>query len=164
MTTYHANLEATTLHGAERSVRFKPVGKIQAHGDFSRENPATRRTGNKLIAARLFVGFNVDNRPVYTLEDVIDIFVRVREEQKRDAGASFLLQKGIYQPRGSARTEEDSAQIVVFNDEALPQEDFAQEMIELAEALAREMDQYEVYLDIQNKGITVESFTITPEK
>lgn len=163
MTHYVAQLGPTTLvHDDGSSVRFVPKGKLRAIGEWAEENPAKKRSGNALLAARFFVGFNVGNEPTYTIEDVVEFFAEIRNEQDRDAGASFLIQKGIYQPRGGSRTEEDSAQIIVFNDEGIDEEVFTDEMIVVAEKLAKKMKQEVVILEIQKRGVTVDAYTVTP--
>lgn len=150
----NASLGPTTLHGAHGQKKFKPRGHLHEVG--LQENPAVERTGAKLLSGRFFVGFNVGGEPRWSIDDVIDAVTSVRS-----GGASFLVQRGVYAPSSGPRVEEDSAQILIFNDEGLGRRDFTQAMINLGEDLANELEQDEVYLDIQNRGVTVSSYSVT---
>jgi len=81
MPTY--NLYAgETVHGQRR---FRPRGRLVCYHQSSG------------VSARLFVGLNVGSTKAYSMSDVVDIVWKVRKRQGRDASASILAQKGIYE-------------------------------------------------------------------
>lgn len=159
-----AALGPTTIRSREGTVRFVPRGSIYEYGP--RRNPATRREGPSLLSARLFVGLNVGDEERWTVDDVADVVLAARRKQKRSASASFLLQRGIYQPRTkrgyAPAVEEKSVQILIFNDDELSRREFGNEMIKLAEVMARKLRQEVIYLDIQRRGVVVDSYTVKP--
>jgi len=150
----NAHLGPTTLYGTHGKRRFRPEGHLHEIG--LQENPVVKRTGAKLLAGRFFVGFNVGGSPRWTVDDVIDVF-----SDLRTGGASFIVQRGIYAPEKGQKIEEQSAQILVFNDEGLSRKAFTDTMISLAEELVVRLEQDEIYLDIQNRGVTVDSYSVT---
>jgi hypothetical protein len=145
--------------------RFRPVGRHTVHGPKEHFLSARKqRTGNRLLSARFLVGFNVHGHPHFTEEDLIKFFVEIRSKQNRSAGASFLTQRGIWQPLGGRREpDEQGAQILVLNEDQLDQETFIDEMSALGEELCRKMDQDAIYLDIQKSGVVVESLELTQD-
>lgn len=153
-----ANMGAVTIRDRGAVLRFNPVGLVEVYG----QNPVVRRTGRALLAARLFVGFNVGSKPTWTVNTLAKRVLAIRKAQGRAAGASFVIQKGIWQEVGKPPVKEDSAQVIIINDEGLDRPQFTTDMIDLAEQLARGMKQDSIYLDIQNKGIVIDSLTVTP--
>ena len=157
-----ANLRPVTI--AEKG-RFRPIGRHTVHGPREHFLSARRqRTGNRLLSARFLVGFNVHGHSKWTEEDLIEFFVEIRAKQKRSAGASFLTQRGIWQPLGGHREpDEQGAQILVLNEDQLDQEVFIDEMSALGEELCRKMDQDAIYLDVQKAGVVIESLELTQD-
>src|SRR5262249_44059384 len=116
-----------------------------------------------VLAARLFVGFNVGDVPTYDVDDLVRIVRSVRDQQGRSPDSSFLVQKGIYTSRTTGRTvEENGAQIIILNLYGATNKEFTEEMVELAEAITRGFHQEEVVLEIQQGGITKKTFGIVP--
>ena len=116
-------------------------------------------------AARLIVGFNVKGVPTWDVKHVIPIVKRVRLEQApKDPGASFLHQLGIYQHKEDKKSfvEEDGVQVIILNLAGATEEAFIQQMIELGEALARELQQDEIIVEIQRNGLTQETHIVDP--
>jgi hypothetical protein len=142
-----------------RNGSFKPKGKLHEVGEM-RQNPAAWRSKDTL-SARLFVGFNVDDKPTYSLDDLIELVGEYREHQKK-AGASFLAQTGIYQHKNGPIVEEEGAQVIIIDVWDTPEDAFADEMIDLAETIAEDMQQEEVVVEIQKNGITTEVLGVIP--
>lgn len=157
-----ANLRPVTI--AEKG-RFRPIGRHTIHGTREHFMSARKqRTGNRLLAARFLVGFNVHGRPHWSEDDLIKFFVEIRDKQKRPAGATFLTQRGIWQPLGGRREpDEQGAQILILNEDNLDEETFIDEMSALGEELCRKMDQDAIYLDVQKAGVVIESLELTQD-
>ena len=69
----------------------------------------------------------------------------------------FLAQQGVYTSGVSGQVEvEDSCQIVIIDLSQDPLEAFTTQMIELGEAIAEELDQEYVFVEVQQGGIAVE--------
>lgn len=145
---------------------WKPQGKLVTTG----RNPVVAdRVEGATIAARLFVGFNVCDKPVYTMEDIVDKVQEIREGQGRDPDASFVYQRGLYKhhPHGDQKdcglVEEQSAQVILI---FVPEEyqsppvetkaQFHQHMIDMAGQIARDWQQESVILEFQRNGVTEE--------
>ncbi len=140
-------------------VRFVPKGPVIEVGSTDRlnYNPVTRSPAVPLTA-RLFVGLNVGQTPTWSVEDVIRVTQRARLEQKTAPDASFVLQRGLYTDKAE---NEDSVQVVVFNF-GDPEDVFEQQMIALAEALIRELQQEKVYVELQRAGVPYVVLEATP--
>lgn len=155
MPALHASLgPATIMTGDGDLLRFKPKGPIQHHG--AKPNPTTPRKGLRTISARFFVDFNVEGKR-WKMDDLVKVVT-----DHRNGAASFIAQMGVWAPKEGPREVEDSAQILIFNDAELGLEAFKEEMVVLGETIAREMKQYEVYLDIQERGVLVDGYVVTP--
>lgn len=156
----------STLHWnparPHRSGTFRPQGRLEQHGPEPLvRNP--RGWGSKeTLAARLIVGFSVRSVPTYSLDDLINIVERVRREQVKNPSASFVSQRGIYQHHDGETVTEDGAQVFIINLEKLTEDEFTDQMVELAEVVAREMQQEEVIVEIQKNGISQETIGVVP--
>src|SRR4029077_457237 len=160
MSKHHCHLGQTRLQRSNGDhFTFKPRGEVKEINPASKANPVKRRTGDQLLAARFFVGLNVGDKPTHSFEDVIKAVTDIRK-----GAASFIAQRGVYAPHVGPRVEEDSVQILIFNDAGINREAFTDEMIILGEELAAKLKQEEIYLDIQNRGIVEDSFTVTPNR
>lgn len=159
----NAYLGPTTLDTRKGVVRFRPDGAIYEEGRVGenlRDNPARRRKGAQLLSARMFVGFNVGSTATWTIDDVIEVVKKVYK-----GGASFIAQQGIYAPVGGRREPpEGSAQVLIFNDAGVTRQSFTRRMIAVAERLAAELKQKEIYVDIQDSGVVVDALSVTPKK
>jgi hypothetical protein len=156
MSKYHAHLGQTRLcHSNGDYFTFKPRGSVKPYAQLWK----WRRTVDQLLAARLVVGLNVGDKPTWSFEDVIKAVTDIRK-----GAASFIAQRGVYAPQVGPRVEEDSVQIIIFNDVGVNREAFTDEMIVLGEELAGKLKQEEIYLDIQNRGIVEDSFTVLPNR
>lgn len=142
---------------------FRPAGKKRYLGNpatFER-NPRSWASEGDTFAARIFVGFHVGGEPRWELDDLVALVRREREAQGHTPDASFVAQKGIYQSRRTGEVvEEDGAQVIVIDMQGLSQGHFQGEMEELAEAIAAELEQEEVVLEIQKNGISVGTYGI----
>lgn len=144
---------------------FRPNGKLQIVGNRKNleANPAAWESEEGTLAARLFVGFNVGDKPTYTVDDLVSIVRGVRERQFRSPDSSFLVQKGIYTSRKTGDVvEEDGAQVIILNLYGASAKEFTAEMAELAEAIVHAFHQEEVVVEIQQSGITKKTFGVVP--
>lgn len=160
-----ANTRAHHWKTPEGSGSFRPNGPKTLAGRRTKANPELWSTDEPVYAARLFVGFNVGGAPQWSMDDLVTLVERLRRDQGRRPDSSFLAQRGIYtsdRPDGGTVTE-NGAQIVIINapDPASP-EIFQREMINLAEDIARELEQEAVVLEIQKDGMTQKTYGIGP--
>jgi len=115
---------------------FRPRGRLYAVGDH--ENPIGASFGRSGLSARIFVGFNVANKPRWTIDDVVPIVTRVRNRQTGDPSASYLIQRGVYKHHnGKGIVQEDSAQVIVIDTTGAKLPAFREQMVALGEELAR---------------------------
>jgi hypothetical protein len=152
---HHAHMGELVVVTCEgRRLRFKQKGTAKSYG--AKPNPAIRREGPRLLAARFLVGFNVGGKPKWKLDDLIEV---VTDYHK--GGMSFVAQKGVWAPLDGPRDEEDSAQVIIMNDAGVDKTPFVDGMVTLGETIASRLQQSEVFLDIQERGIVTDSFTVT---
>ena len=153
MGVLHANPGPFSYRGPEgRYGSFRPsgsrirVGRVYQPNSWFSEKP--------VLAARILVGFNVGEKPTWTLEDVVAIVKSVRtEESKPDA--SFVAQRGFYRHKVTNKlVEEDGAQVIIVDILGMSYREFVLEMVWLAKIIARELRQEEVIVDIQKDGVT----------
>jgi hypothetical protein len=161
--------EAHFQMGRGRGMSFKPKGPVRqwdAGGDEldarDQENPTVSRHKGSGLAARFFVGLKVKDEVKWKEDDVIEIVVRVREQQESPPDASILTQRGIYRDSSGSIVDEPSLQVIIIDMTGLPKTDFVDEMIELGEALQDELEQEMVILEIQKRGVVIDSYWITP--
>ncbi len=146
---------------------FRPTGKLVQVGDYP-PNPLTDRKRKPLWAARLLVGLNVGKKPKWTIKDIIPVVREIRLAQVGDAGASVLLQYGIYtwfDKKGERQTtDEKSAQVIIINFSHLgvAPKTFEGQMVELGEQLARRFKQQVIPIEMQRNGIVQWSGMIVP--
>lgn len=133
---------------------FRPEGDLLAHTEKKvRMNPV-RYTAETTLSARLFVGFNVKDKPTFKLDDLVDFVFEVRKKTGHPE-ATFLSQRGIYKHKVSDRlVSEDGAQIIIIATWETTLKEFEKDMIDLAEKIAAEFDQEEVLVEIQTNGVT----------
>ena len=126
----------------------------------------------EMLAARLFVGLSVGQKPTWSVDDVVDIVLAVLSEQAnrgrkrkeaRHVDASFIVQRGLYTSRRTgAITRENSVQVVLLNLDELPQRRFADEVVELADQLVYRLEQEEVVVDMQKDGVSFRTIGVKP--
>jgi hypothetical protein len=138
---------------------FRPHGKLHHVGAIA--NPS-RWLSQRTLAARLIVGFNVGNVPTWTLDDLVKLVRRVREEQSGNPACSFVAQKGVYRHKDPPHevVVEDGAQVLIINEDELSDADFTRAMIALGEEICRVMKQESIILEIQVNGMTQETMGI----
>lgn len=143
---------------------FQPNGRRRFYGTDFRKNPKRWESGSDVWAARLFVGFRsaVDHDVIYAMDDLVPIVRDARIEQTGDPSSSFLSQHGLYRHDDGTLVEEPGAQVILINVGEAPDK-FEQHMIELAEAIASELDQEEVVVELQRGGITQRVFGVGVE-
>lgn len=159
-----ADTRAVYLSGPQgRTARFRPNGKVQLVGQHVVANPELWASDEPMLAARLFVGFNVGAEPTWKMNDLITVVTRARVGQGHDPDASYLVQKGVYTSKKTGDTvTEDGAQVVLLNVSGEPQKSFEKEMTELAETIAGVLRQEEIIVEIQRGGIAVRTFGVVP--
>lgn len=143
---------------------FRPNGVLQHYGP--KMNPSLWDS-DETWGARLFVGLSVGTNKTWTQDDVVRIVRGVREEQVGSPDSSFVMQRGLYsQTVGDQKivVDEDSVQVIIVN---LPQwevtpEAFKAQMVALAEALAQDLRQQEVIVEIQRNGIYQQTIGVGP--
>ncbi len=122
-------------------------------------NPATKYTRGSL-AARFFVGLSVAQEPRWTVDDVARIVLRVRSGQTENVGASFLTQRGLYTSSDGSLVDEQSVQVILIDEEKKSLDDWTEAMVALGEALASELQQEVVILEIQRSGVVRDTYGI----
>jgi hypothetical protein len=146
-----------------RAGSFYPTGRLTQHGKPYVRNPRGW-SATKTLSARVVVGFNVGTDPTYTMEDLIPIVRRIREEQIGNPSSTYVAQKGIYKHHGNGPTvEEDGAQVFIINTDGATMEEFVDQMEVMAEEIASELQQEEVILEIQENGISLETMGVVPQ-
>lgn len=142
--------------------RFKPTGELYEYGG-PIENPV-KWAKKATLAARLFVGFNVGHQQVYKMKDLIDI-VRGERKSRKKEGATFVAQTGIFEHDADFVTHgvvtEKGAQVIIFDMWNTPLKKFSQEMVRLAEKIAKKMRQEIVIVEIQKDGLSLETLGVT---
>lgn len=146
-------------------LRFVPTGTPNFRGRGTKvyaENPRLW-SGPPAQASRLFVGLNVGDDPVWSIQDVIEIVAAERASQTGDPSASFIAQKGIFKHSGGKVVEEDSVQVVVLNlDEETDPESFEHQMVDLATRLAKTLQQELVIVEMQSRGRVDKTIGVGP--
>ncbi len=162
MPAYPFNPSVFHWNHPKSSGTFRPQGRMVLYGSEPLvRNP--RGWGSKqTVSARIIVGFSVRSVPTYTLDDLIAIVERVRQTQAKNPSASFVAQRGIYQHHDGTTVTEDGAQVFIINLQKITDEEFTEQMVELAETIASEMKQEEVIVEIQINGISQETIGVVP--
>ena len=155
-----ANTGAFTFSSPGGGGSFRPRGALRQYGPPLRRNPVDWDTESTL-AARLLVGFNVNDEPRWTLDDLVTLVRQIQQEQGKTA-ASFVAQRGLYQHKVSKEiVTEDSAQVLIIDTDQTPRAVFEAEMIALADRLVIALEQEEIIVDIQLNGITQKTMGVT---
>lgn len=136
---------------------FHPHGAKKVHGR------AVRWASTRpMQQARLFVGFNVKDRPgPYGIEELIAVVRDTRERQGADPGSSFITQHGIYKSRENGHVvEERGAMVLILNVDGDPAAKFEKQMIGVSRAIAMRFQQEEVILVLEEGGRVVETMGV----
>lgn len=116
-------------------------------------------------SARIFLGFNVGDKPTYSIDDVVEMVKKYRAAQGQDPDATFFATKGLYTERRvgskSRLITENGCQIVILNF-GQKDEEFEEEMSDLCERLCRKMKQDKVFLEFQKNGLSQGVWEVTP--
>ena len=146
-----------------REGEFVPQGCFKVHGKYREQNnPRTWTASGPTYAARIIVGFKRKGKRAATLDSLVRVVRRVRQEQVGDPSSSFLTQRGIYRHGSGKIVDEPGAQVVLIN---VPQfnttpKKFEAQVEELAEAIVVTLEQDEVIVEIQRDGRVVRSFGV----
>nr|ASF62314.1 S-adenosylmethionine hydrolase [synthetic construct]ASF62316.1 S-adenosylmethionine hydrolase [synthetic construct] len=126
--------------------------------------PFTERLGGGGFSARIFVGLNVGDKPTYTIEDVVKDTIAIRKRQGILPDASFVAQRGVYtEQRSGQLVTENSVQIIIIDLEGLSKEDFTGKVQALGKELREDFKQESVIVEIQERGIVQDVYSITAE-
>jgi hypothetical protein len=158
----HSHVGEVTHHLKNGRVRkFIPKGRLYtvSQGALTRKNPI-ERIGQGGYSARLFVGLKVGRKTKWKIQDVVKIVWAVREKQKESPDASILAQSGIYKDVKGRRIVEPSVQVILIDFAGLSKEVFTKQMSVLAETLREELQQETVILEIQNRGIIEDIYSV----
>lgn len=145
--------------------RFNPYGEIALA--YPRQNPVSWTDAGPLYSARIFVGFNVDDKPKWTMEDLVKVVKSTRRHQVGIEDHSILYQHGTYTSKKSRKVnDEKGGQVLVLN---LPEyqstlKQFRSQMIKLAENIRTNLRQEEVILELQKNGYRIESVGVMSQE
>ncbi len=151
-----------------RRTTFTPNGRSVC-GIESRKmlkNRVAWATNDPSYSAHFFVGFSpgtqcpetelLGSRRYYTMESLISVVRATRASQGRKADSSFLAQTGIFTHGTGQVVEEPGAQVIVFPDDS-DDHDFIDHMRQLADAIASNLAQDMVILDLRKGGVSFET-------
>lgn len=156
-------------------VRFVPKGDLSLISAVKgkRPNPiAESGLYDTTWAARLFVGFSIEEKIVYTIDDLVmlvrDYLKRVRIKGHSDfrmpEDSSFLLQRGVYTHAVSGKVnEETSAQIVIIN-LGVSILEFKAVVLGLAEHICDKWRQESVIVEIQKNGVVQKTWFVVGKR
>ena len=164
MTRYDCDHRQHAWQHAKGWGSFMPNGALQVHGPKEVfENPRRWSAGKYTYAGRLIVGFKRQGKRPATLNQLVKIVRSVRQRQVGNPSSSFLLQRGLYKHSGTGEVvDEPGAQVIVINTFGASKAEFEKQMVEVAETVAKELDQEKVILEIQRNGISQATYGIGP--
>jgi len=136
---------------------FQPTSKL-------RPNRMLWDAAGGLQAAKLIAGFNVGKCHQWRVEDLVAIVKEVRRTQGHPPNSTFIPQKGLYAhtAEDGVIAEEDGASIVLFNEFGDSEKQFETEMQELAEAIAKQLEQESVIVEFSRGGVVYWTLGIGP--
>lgn len=166
----------TAVYALGDSAVFEPVGDIIEVGDVSewftrdfKSNPFKGGKKQGSQGARIMLGFNIGIEDKVRIEDVIDLVFEIRKNQVNraiddgdakehpdggDIGASFLIQKGLWQKRTDTKAyPENGVQIVIENVIHEKRKRFNDDMKDLAEVMVKKFKQQAVILHLSTNGV-----------
>jgi hypothetical protein len=142
--------------------RFRPRGPMHVI-DGSARSKSRRAAEDHVenwgvgLAARVFVGLNVGDKPRYTIQDVVQATKEIRRQQGLLPDATFIAQKGLYtepKEKGGSLVEENSVQIIIFDTEGSTMDAFSDKIVKLARGLRERFDQDSVIVELQEAGVS----------
>ena len=163
----HSNIGPTTHKWGKRTRRFTPKGHVYLVDNkgrlhrTERQNP-DERYGSGGLSARIFIGLNVGDKPTYKVQDVVDAVIKIRRSQKVTPDASFLAQTGIYTDDKDHTITEESVQVIIIDTVGTPKAVFEKELQDMCEKLAAQFKQERVILEIQERGVVQDVYSVTP--
>ena len=113
-------------------------------------------------AALILVGLaDETGKTVWSEGAVVETVKDMRLDQIGDAGASFILQRGLYThapKKGSERetVDETSVRAIILNTdtEREPNKEFEENILNIAQELANDLRQETVIVEFQKRGVT----------
>lgn len=97
------------------------------------------------------------------MDDVVKIVRSIRTKQSGDPSSTFVAQRGIYKHSDSDMVvDEPGAQIILIDSHGTKMREWRHEMMELAEDIAKKLQQESVVLEIQKNGQSVETIGVGP--
>ena len=168
---FDANPRKLSWSHRNRGGSFTPQGRLTVHGDRRTLSNPRRWESRDTYSARVVVGFLPAGAEPGTkmsaaeterrMEQLVTVVRRVREQQVGDPGATFLAQRGLYRHAESGVVvDEPGAQVILFNTQGSTPAAFERQVEELAEEVARRLEQEEVIVEIQRNGISQKVFGV----
>ncbi len=157
MPAIHGNLGVLLFGGGA----FHPNGKTKTHGALARAKPG-EKIGSP-CSARIIVGLHAGNSTVgYKIKDVIEYVKGVLSSPD----ASFIAQRGIFTQLSESLkgtvVSERGVQIFLIDMDNRDGATFTADMQAFAEGVARAFQQEAVILDVQERGISMGVYRVTP--
>lgn len=137
---------------------FEPNGDVVVvNGRYARngqdeERLVTYHAVNK-NAARFFVGLNVEQEPVYGMPKVVKTMRNVLRERVGKQDSTYIMQRGVFTHDSGSVVEEDSVQILVFDEQSMTRPAWRNAMIRSASDLAGSLQQESVIVELLRGGI-----------
>ncbi|MCA9678473.1 MAG: hypothetical protein H6709_19315 [Kofleriaceae bacterium] len=149
--------------GGPHGGSFWPRGKLRHQGALP---SSTAPIPDAPLAARLFVGLGDGREPARSTDDLVQIVVRVWAAQVGEPSPSLVAQEGMYQhgDPSRGRVVEPGAQIILINTSDLSARDFEQQVVQLAEAVAADLAQPMVIVELQRSGIMQKMIGVAPTR
>ncbi len=117
--------------------------------------------GSELLAARIIVGFNVDNKPTYDVKDLQRVVAKARSKMGLYIAGTFVPQRGFYQESLKVKPiDEAGAQVIILNFyDKLPRQTFVAFTAALARHIRREFHQNEVLVQVTDRGRIIRAWS-----
>lgn len=148
--------------------RFKPQGNFQFSGP--RINPLEWKSQDAPYMARILVGFNVGEKPAYSMSDLIPIVRNFLRLHGLPEDSSFVYQKGVYTHSKDGKViQEDGAQVIILKVpytawDNVTSRRFPRLMQWLAETIATQLQQEEVIVETSKGGKVIATFGMSGKK
>jgi hypothetical protein len=148
---------------------FTKRGELLRYGNLA--NPKAVDIEGDTEAARIFVGFNVGDKPTWTLEDLVDLVERTRASQRVDPNepeavqpdATFYATRGLYTHKDGKHTvREEGGQVIILSIFGESVEHFQANIIAVAFAIVTQFRQAEVIVEFQLNGVKHRTVSVQP--
>jgi hypothetical protein len=147
-----------------RGGAFFPEGAFQVYGEIPpANNPKKWQESGATWAARIIVGFKRQGKRQVTMNQLVRIVRRMRQEQVGNPSSTFLSQRGLYRHSDTGEVvDEPGAQVILINLSAFKTSsgEFEEQVEAIAEAIVEELEQNEVIVEIQRNGMIKKTFGI----